>query len=342
MMKGVAILFMLFLHLFNQMSNVNLCDNFVTIGGNPLTYIFSRATSPVSFFIILSGYGLYISHHKGSYKVWLKLKNLYIHYWITLAIFVTIGSFIVSNRYPGNITTILKNMTAWETSYNAEIWFLFPYAMVMLTSKWIVKVLDSINPWICLGATFFLSLCTEYVISRYGAQYLYHNQLPYKPILYIQFLFAFTVGAYMAKYKRLLFGKLTTSEGLGNPEGLQLRVNGLWMWGALIALVAFRCCFETRAFHTLYAAAFIFLFVNAPRPKILDSFLMEMGRRSTSMWFVHTYFCYYFFHDWIYGFRYPLLIFFILLACSYSCAIVIDGIYGRLLKFCAEFNNKSV
>lgn len=32
-MKGVTILMMVFLHLFNQESNVNLCHNLVYIGG---------------------------------------------------------------------------------------------------------------------------------------------------------------------------------------------------------------------------------------------------------------------------------------------------------------------
>ena len=72
--------------------------------------------------------------------------------------------------------------------------------------------------------------------------------------------------------------------------------------------------------------AFIVLFVNAPRPEWLDRFLTEMGKRSTSMWFVHTYFCYYLFHDWIYGFRYPVVIFAVLLMCSYMTAVVVDWI----------------
>lgn len=326
-MKGVAIIFMLFLHLFNQLTNVGSCENLITIGDYPLAYILSRATSPVSFFIILSGYGLYISHHNGKYNVLSKLKGLYVHYWITLLIFVTLGSFIASNRYPGNIVTIIDNITAWDTSYNGEIWFLFPYAMVMLTSNWLVKVLDRFNPWLCLGTTFFLSLCTGFVISRFGAQYLYHNQLAYKPVLYLSFLFPFTIGAYMSKYKEKVFkGIMDRSSMLGGG------ISGLGIWLLLIALVTFRCCFATGAFHTLYVAVFILLFVKAPRPKTLGSFLIEMGRRSTSMWFVHSYFCYYLFHDWIYGFSYPLVIFIVLLACSYCSAVVIDWLNVKAQK----------
>lgn len=215
-MKGVAILFMLFLHLFNQMTNVGLCENLIRVGDYPSVYILSRATGPVSFFIILSGYGLYISHKKGTYNVLSKLKGLYVHYWVTLAIFVILGAFIAGDRYPGGLITFIQNMTAWDTTYNGEIWFLFPYAMVMLTSNWIVMGLDKFNPWLCLGVTFFLSLCTGFLISHYGEQHLYHNQLAYKPVLYIQFLFPFTIGAYMAKYKeRVLNGFLGRISVLG-------------------------------------------------------------------------------------------------------------------------------
>lgn len=50
MMKGVAILLMIFLHLFNQEGNVALCHNLLFIGGTPLVSILSRAANPVAFF----------------------------------------------------------------------------------------------------------------------------------------------------------------------------------------------------------------------------------------------------------------------------------------------------
>lgn len=72
--------------------------------------------------------------------------------------------------------------------------------------------------------------------------------------------------------------------------------------------------------------------MNAPRPRPLNAFLQEMGRRSTSMWFVHSYFCYYLFHDFIYGFKYPIIIFIVLLICSYVSAVVIDWLNGVVQK----------
>lgn len=40
-LKGVAILFMLYLHLFNQMANVNLCTTYLSIRGVPFVHLFS-------------------------------------------------------------------------------------------------------------------------------------------------------------------------------------------------------------------------------------------------------------------------------------------------------------
>jgi hypothetical protein len=37
-LKGVMILFMLFYHLFNRIPNIDLCDDLVSIGGQPFAY----------------------------------------------------------------------------------------------------------------------------------------------------------------------------------------------------------------------------------------------------------------------------------------------------------------
>jgi len=81
------------------------------------------------------------------------------------------------------------------------------------------------------------------------------------------------------------------------------------------------------------------IIVNTNRWKWLDRFLIEMGKRSTSIWFIHTYFCYYLFHDFIYGFKFPILIFFVLLTCSYISAIVIDWINKHSIKLLLGTNN---
>lgn len=44
------------------------------------------------------------------------------------------------------------------------------------------------------------------------------------------------------------------------------------------------------------------------------------------MWLIHSWFCYYLFHNWIYGFKYPVIIFMVLLVCSVASAMVVRWI----------------
>ena len=202
MLKGVAILFMLFYHLFNQMQNVNICNNYIYICDLPLVHILSRATNPVPFFLILSGYGLYTVRKKNpQYNIVNKVRNLYIHYWITLAIFVPLGALVVGRVcYPGSFAEIINNVTAWHTTWNSEIWFFFPYILLALSSKVIFKIMDNLSPLLYFVPTLLLSLCMGFCVSRYGPAYLFPNHLLHMPVMYFSMLFTFSLGAGLAKY----------------------------------------------------------------------------------------------------------------------------------------------
>lgn len=318
-LKGVAMLLMLYLHLFNQIDNVNLCTTYLYIGDIPFVYIFSRCTSPVSFFIILSGYGLYISYQNGKRDSVTRVLRLYIHYWITLLLFIPLGAYIIGlNLYPGSFETIMQNVVGWDTTYNAEAWFLFPYILLAFTYLSLFSYIDRIKTiWIFLG-TGILYFVANFVIHLYAVNYLYDHRLTYWPLIYISFLFPFAIGMIMAKYK--IIGKI--KEHCPHSNTL--------LCLSLLLLLGARLLIDTSIFNPIYVGLFIILFVLIRRPIWLDNALFKIGQRSTSMWLVHSYFCYYFFHDFIYGFRYPLLIYLILLALSYQSAIIVDYISVKI------------
>lgn len=54
-LKGIAILMMVFLHLFQHLDWVLPLDCLINIGGIPIVYYISRMCNPVPFFLILSG-----------------------------------------------------------------------------------------------------------------------------------------------------------------------------------------------------------------------------------------------------------------------------------------------
>ena len=85
-LKGVAILFMMFAHLFNRIEFCDLCNPLLYIQGEPLIHYMIFAMNPVDFFMVLSGYGLYYTFCHGRRNNLKRTLRLYIHYWITLII----------------------------------------------------------------------------------------------------------------------------------------------------------------------------------------------------------------------------------------------------------------
>ena len=312
-LKGVAILLMLFLHLFNHESEVALCSNFLYINGTPLVHLMTRMANPVPFFVILSGYGLYAAWQKGDKHRWARLVHLILHYWLILLVFVTIGVFLVPTKYPGTIWKVIENLTAFNTTYNGEHWFLFPYILLAISAPWLFRLCNKYKTLIVLGISYMIYLVTCFLISRYGDAYLYTHMMAYHPILYGNLLFNFLLGALAYRHNWL---KILSC---GNFYK--------WVWLLLLLLCVTRCCLKTGAFHNLYVFAFMWLWLQIERPIWLNRFLAHMGKHSMNIWLIHSFFCYYIFHDWIYSFRYPLLIYVVLLLVSYLSSHIINWMY---------------
>ena len=119
-LKGLAILLMLFLHLFNHEDNYN---SFCFIGDDSLVSILTRACNPVSFFLILGGIGLYSVWKSGKGKIkdnFKRIFRLYVHYWIILLIFVSIGFFVNSEKYPGSFKIFASFMLIFSVSISGK------------------------------------------------------------------------------------------------------------------------------------------------------------------------------------------------------------------------------
>ena len=317
-LKGVAILLMLYFHLFNEIGLVERCTNFCFIDGMPLAYLLSRFTHPVEMFVILSGYGLYFVYCRGGYDMIKKIKSLYIHYWISLLLFIPLGAILIGpETYPGSFDRIISNVTGWYTNWNGTIWFLFPYCLLAFSSSFVFRIIDRVRPLLVLCVSFVFSLVGMYLVSRFGGSSLYECQILHMPIIYVNLLFSFLLGAYLLKLDIIKKVKLDRSI----------------CWILLLLLIIVRCCFRTGAFHSIFSFLFVILFAKASRPVFLNKFLIEMGNKSTSMWFVHAFFCYYYFKDFIYSFKYIPLVFIALLVCSYVVASILNMINKRIQSF---------
>lgn len=325
-LKGIAILFMVFAHLFNSMELCGLCSPLLYIEDEPLIHYMIFAMNPVDFFIVLSGYGLYYTYSQGKRNNIKRILKLYIHYWITLVIFVCIGFFVVgSEKYPSSFLDLIYNSIGWKNSYNHETWFLLPYVLLTLSSTKIFTICDKFSPF-----KVFLFSCALYIVVRFSSRYssglIEAYQLLKWVDAYLTLLFPFLLGMLLSKcwnysaFKKRLSFKYTKN---------YILIFALMTLFVSIILVRYK---YQSIFYPFYTVLFIMCFSLLHRFYWVDKILMELGKRSTSIWFTHTYFCYYFFKNFIYSFKYPIVIFIVLMTISWVSAIIIDKLNVHIQK----------
>ena len=321
--KGVAILLMFFLHLFNH-DITGDCTPLLYIGNTPFVTILTRACGPVPFFLIVSGYGLhYTYHHKG--LTWngqiRRILKLFITYWLVLAFFVSIGCFLRPDKYPGTPLNAFLNIISWSSSYNAETWFLFPYIVLALFAAYIFKLIDKLGNIQSFILFCIIGFVAMFITSRYIAVYKIHDSIFAHIVTIANLSFSFAVGA--------ILHRIAEKRSLTIKKAKSHQIITLIL---LILLIAIKCLSNISAFGTFYALLFILFFIQLDLILFIKKTLITLGEYSMPMWMTHTFFSAYLFHDYIYGFKYPLLIYLVLIIISYVISIPIMMISRRIIR----------
>ena len=318
--KGIAISLMLFLHLFEG-DNAEACVNFIRIGGMPLVSLLARACNPVAIFLLLSGYGMACKYEKGALNPLHQGSRalfLYLHYWITLAVFLTIGHQMVPALYPGDWTTLIENAIGWRPSYNHEMWFLLPYVLVSIVSLYILRAVDKAGLICVIAVTAVLHITTHLYISHH-MEALYTNLPLFQLLMFSQFLYQFTMGVALRR----------------TSINLRWRLPQWAVIAGLAVLVLILCETNIYLCYMFCAPLMVILFCHLRFPRWLKAILLELGHKSMAMWMIHTWLAFYLFRPQVYSLRHPVLIFLGLLVVSYILAIPVmwtaRTIYQRIL-----------
>ena len=307
LLKGVVIIMMVFLHLFNG-NHTDLCINLLYVGDEPLAKWLSHACGPVGFFLLFSGYGIAYTYDKKGVtflQQFRRILKLYIHYWIVLAVFLSIGWYMYPARYPDSWSRLLLNMTGWKTDYNFEMWFLFPYSLVSLTSRYIIRCIEKSGILFSVIVTAVINFGACYVISRYYSTFLKDYPLVSLMVVYLQFLYPFTVGVAFYRSRFQLNRQL--------PTWLVLMI--------MILLVALVATIDISVTYILYVPLLVYLLCHIRYPNWMKNVLMELGRKSMPIWMIHTWYCNYLFQEQVYSLKYPVFILGGVIVISYLTSI---------------------
>jgi peptidoglycan/LPS O-acetylase OafA/YrhL len=311
--KGVAICFMLWHHLFYTFSEYgDWVQNAAFLG-----------KVCIAMFLFVSAYGLTIQYGKieihkfqaPRFSDTLKFQGkrflkLYINYWVIFLLFVPIGVFFFHRSlqvaYGAQINqlkyliTDLLGMNGFQ-SYNITWWFYQVIIILYLIFPILYIAVKKLNIFILL--LFFLIL-------------VYHDFII--PIVHL-WLFPFALGISSALNKE----KITSF--LNRTDWKILFVCNLILLCSVAYLKLDEWLFGGLGMDGFFTVTLIFLIITTLRKvKIVTQVLQFLGKHSMNIFMIHTFIFYYFYSGFIYSFKYPALIFIVLLASSLCVSILIE------------------
>lgn len=333
MTKGLAIVFMVLLHLFCRVDN--LPYECIKIGGVPIVYYIGLiAECCVAIYCFCSGYALEIINQKITntkqyYINRLKsLLKLLINYWIILIAFSIIGLITKNDVIPTSVARFVKHFFLLEKSYNGAWWFLLTYVLLVLISKPIHLVVQKLSPYILVIISFGIYFVSY--VQSFKNVVSFNSDFANWFIMQIALLgtsfLPFVCGMMFYKYKIFTELRNLLHKKFNNT---QIAVISVMIFMALVIGHGI----VPSAFVAPFTGLVIIVIFNVvKKSEFINKTFDFLGEHSTNIWLTHMFFYSVVFKDFIFIAKYPLLIFAFMMLLTISCSYIINIIYKPLVK----------
>ncbi len=155
MLKGMAILSMLMLHLFCQRDNLPYTP-LLWVGDTPLVYYFGLfGDICVAVYCFVSGYAHYMQSTATELRHrWKRLLRFLISFWVIVVVFSLLGILTGNSVIPGNIKEFLLNCLTIKNSYNGAWWYANTYILLVALQPISCKFVERYPAWAVLLSAF--------------------------------------------------------------------------------------------------------------------------------------------------------------------------------------------
>lgn len=296
-------------------------------GGTPLSFYIAQLCDFCVFgFAFCSGYAHTVQYEQtGYYKKRLKgLISVMVTYWVVLVTFTIVSVIARQGDFmPGSFKKFIMNFLALDNSYNGAWWYMFAYAVLVITSPLLLKCVKKLNPIIVLSLGFLIYCVAYYIRFKLG----YSNWFLGKLGPFGMTLFEYLLGAEYCKLKVFTkIHKIWTKF----PKTARCIL-------AIIMIIAMLYV-RTAVISSLFVApitgfAIITLFHFWQKPKFVQSVFLTIGNHSTNLWLTHMFFYSVLFVNLVYIAKYPFLIFTFMLVITLSISFVLQTLEKPLKKF---------
>lgn len=195
-----------------------------------------------------------------------------------------------------------------------------PYAIVMLSYSFWFRRMKSTKS---VMAVFLFSFIVYYIVALIYGRY-WDDLQNIRPVL--------IACRYIEQLCPFLFGALTC---FFSEKRISFNMNSILPQLTLLLLIAISFVYSTLdsiPLYPLYCGILMLLFANFQYAVVPKKVLSFLGRHSMTIWLIHTYFSDLLLQSFIYGFKYPILIFVVEMAISTTIAVVIDKLFTPVTK----------
>ena len=307
--KGAAVILMLMHHMwaFQERIADGGLRGLIPLGD---TYFFvfighfGKICVPLFFF--LGGYGLAKRYAGIKFDALGRIKKLYISYWKVFVIFIPIafiffgnqGVYAVDASFCGrynifSVKELVLNFLAIFDTYNYEWWFLRCYVLMILCFPLMRYAAGKCSP----AAKFLIILSITVLFGKVFPDiwYAFLGEARQGNLIYDSF---FCMGEPF--YACFVMGVFCAGNDLLDKISAFLDRAGKHRTAVeillILAVILFRQIFLRNYFDVLYVSLLCVILSDlARRFSILGKLFDAFGQESTNIWFIHSFFCYYFY-----------------------------------------------
>ncbi len=338
MTKGIAILFMLLLHLFCNKAYEGLFQPWILIKGVPLIYYFALfGDCCVAIYCFCSGYGLMIGYQKNNEgyhkRNIIRLAKLYLNYWVIFVIFVIILGFIFNkvDFMLGNPKVVLLAFLGLDTEYyNGAWWFLTTYIFLVLLSPFLNRLTLKLPSGVVIGASVILYVLAY--LQRFKGLLFFDVEVLDWAVSQLAYLgtslFPFMVGAVFAK-NRVYSQLAKVADRFPFKNVICLLVIGF--------MIVAHGMVQTLFVAPFTGIVFICVFNLLDKPSGMNEFFLFIAKHSTNLWLTHMFFYMVYFRKLVFMPKYPLFIYMWLVLLCLGASYVIQAIYVPLSQWADRY-----
>ena len=328
MLKGVAILSMLMLHLFCRKENLPYTP-LLWIGSTPLIYYFGLfGDICVAVYCFISGYAHYLQSSKGELQQrWKRILRFMIPFWVIAVVFSLIGLLAGNSVIPGSIKEFLLNCLTIKNSYNGAWWYANTYILLVALQPLSRKFVERCPAWLVILLTFaFYTVSYGIRFCGWGAcdSVILSWIITHVGLLGTSY-FPYAIGMLLCKKQviSLLRQRLTA-----------INVRNIYIFTVLMftGMIVVHGMVQSLFVAVITATVTIILLCVCPLPKRLTSLLCYLDEHSTNIWLVHMFFYAVLFEGFVFCAKYPIPVFLLLLLSSLASSYVIKWLSKPILK----------